>query len=674
MNLVSASPAESDIDWYKNELKSSAISETMADHAGFRLQAGRYLIPYFTRDGAPTEFIKAKLRVPVVLEQSGTGYAHEKGGKESKYITVLKPKTGGLLPYWPKIPTVNHNQLLASSTHELWVVEGEKKAISAQCCLLSVGISASVVGLGGVNVVDSLIADIPDLRYSTEVDGTPIHRRVVLALDWGTDNPDVVAAEIKLARYFKELGATVLVLRWNAPAGVEQKIDDYIAAGGSIEDAIKYSEALGLDPAADAEAPLRAYNERFAKMGGEIVELATGTILSYSRARVQLAHETIPVVRGKRVVLVPIIEEWISWPDVRLLDGLVMEPWPFGVAAQRLTDDNKLNIFTGWPPSPPWDIELSTKVWDAHLDHLFSDPFERQWVTCWIANIVQHPAAVCSTYLALVSRIQGTGKGLFVRTLERMLGGALCTAGTREAWVGRFNGDWSGKLLVVTDELQAHNKREAVLMGESIKRVVGSKNLSIERKGMDTLSVLNTTHHVFCGNLDNITYLEDGDRRAFYSRSTRPLPPAMADALAAFLAHPDSQVALLQWAMRVDLSDWDACAPAPRTQAKLDSIAANTDGMAEFVASIGEWAHKDIYTTQEMVMIYEQIEGDTWRSGARNFVPSFRRYGIITPPPMGNGLVKVKGVPLRLWCVRNHEEWANRQAQEWAVEYAKIAK
>ena len=669
MSITSIDGSESDIDWYNQELLDSKISDTAAGQCGFKLQAGRYLIPYYDMAGTRLKFTKARHRNPPRPDNNEKydPYQHEKGGKDMRYTTVVPMADGTIPPYWPPIATADHMALRVAAQHQLWIVEGEKKAVSAQCALLGAGIAGSVVAIGGVGTYAQLLQDLDKVTYHVEVDGVAIKRRVVVALDWNVVNVDVQQAELALCQYFQARGAAVLVLRWPVlqDAG-EQKIDNWLAGGGDIEAAIKYSEQLALDPTAAAEAPMRDYNTKYGKMAGDVVNLKTGIVLPYGKMRTQLEHERVMVQRGKKMVDVPILEEWSKWPDVRILKGFTFHPWGLDNPDSRQTPeilDSHLNLFVGWPELPPWEADYT--LWTKHLKHLFPDPSQRAWVSCWVASMVLRPELLCATYLVLSSKKQGTGKGLFAQGILKLLGGYFVKAGT-EQWK-RFNGDWAHALLVWSDELRFNTNREQKAVSERIKDIVGSKLIKIEGKGKDSYTTQNYMRLLFTTNSEAVVYLDTGDRRAAIYDTPTILPPEQGKALSTWLESEQGMAGLMCWANSVDLTGFNPAAPAPMTIAKRDAIAACASEMEVFVAAIAEGealTGKDVYTIVELMNDYHRVNGRPWHSDNARFSQALRRAGLESVAR----LIKVQGTPQRLTAVRRAEHWEGADNALWIKE------
>lgn len=131
------------------------------------------------------------------------------------------------------------------------------------------------------------------------------------------------------------------------------------------------------------------------------------------------------------------------------------------------------------------------------------------WDVAWLAQMVQDPMTLPRSFLLILGG-QGTGKGLFLKALSRMLGPSFLTVSQRRHLVGNFNVMLQGKLLVFADEI-------FVLDAEAknvLKNKTSEETIAIEPKGKDPYEVKNTSRVIMATNEKHAWDAEIDDRRS----------------------------------------------------------------------------------------------------------------------------------------------------------------
>jgi len=178
----------------------------------------------------------------------------EKPGKFTKYEQPLK--TGLALDVPPQA-----HPALSDPARRLWIVEGEKKVDS----LVSHGECAIDV-LGG---------------WSWKRDGLPLRdwdeirlvgREILIAFDSDAERlAQVRLARSALASYLRGRGATVKIVKLHDKQdGSKTGVDDFLAAGGTVEELCGLSEEFTGFEASARDWPIMA-EEAYHGLGGEVV-------------------------------------------------------------------------------------------------------------------------------------------------------------------------------------------------------------------------------------------------------------------------------------------------------------------------------------------------------------------------------------------------------------------
>lgn len=125
-----------------------------------------------------------------------------------------------------------------------------------------------------------------------------------------------------------------------------------------------------------------------------------------------------------------------------------------------------------------------------------------------MARLVQKPNEI-ATGLVLMGK-QGTGKGVFVKTLGKLFGKHFLHLDSVERLVGNFNFHMKNAVLVFADEaIWGGNKKDV----GRLKAMVTEELALIEPKGKDAIAVPNFRHFIFSSNEDWPIHLDPDDRR-----------------------------------------------------------------------------------------------------------------------------------------------------------------
>ena len=132
------------------------------------------------------------------------------------------------------------------------------------------------------------------------------------------------------------------------------------------------------------------------------------------------------------------------------------------------------------------------------------------YVLGWLAWIIQKPDQKHETCL-LLQGVEGCGKNKLVEIVKRVLGETLCfDTYNIEDIIGGFNSQLSGKLLIIGDELVGY---AGFKKSDFIKGMLTSPNISITKKGVDTIAEKSFQRYIFTTNNDETLRISNNDRR-----------------------------------------------------------------------------------------------------------------------------------------------------------------
>jgi len=132
------------------------------------------------------------------------------------------------------------------------------------------------------------------------------------------------------------------------------------------------------------------------------------------------------------------------------------------------------------------------------------------YVIGWLVWLIQKPDLKHETCL-LLQGIEGCGKNMFIEFVKRVIGEKICfdTYNIKDI-IGDFNALLSGKLLIIGDELVGY---AGFKKSDFIKGMLTSPNISITKKGVDTIAEKSFQRYIFTTNNEETLRISNNDRR-----------------------------------------------------------------------------------------------------------------------------------------------------------------
>lgn len=141
--------------------------------------------------------------------------------------------------------------------------------------------------------------------------------------------------------------------------------------------------------------------------------------------------------------------------------------------------------------------------------------------------------------LLLVSEERNTGKSTFLNFLKALFQNNV-TFNTNEDFRSQFNSDWSGKLLIVVDEVLLSRREDS----ERLKNLSTTLSYKVEAKGKDRDEIAFFAKFVLCSNNENFpVYIEPEETRYWVRKVSRlekddtSFLQKLKDEIPAFLYH-----------------------------------------------------------------------------------------------------------------------------------------
>lgn len=604
--------------------------------------AAGFTLPYFDLAGKPTGFYRLRY-----LEDTRTGFDALTGKKALRYTQPGGTVTEVYLP-----PLVDWRSLATKVDVPLLITEGELKA----ACTTKHGIPT--IGLGGVWSFQSKKHTTPMLPIFDSFDLKDRTVYIVYDSDAVT-NPDVIAAELRLAQRLTERGAVVLIGRIPPNEQIQKVgLDDYIVLNGIAD--LK-SQVLDVAFEYAASATLHTLNKRalYVRDPGFIWDhelgqrISPGAFKEHAFSNVHFWEKKI-VNKAEHMVKTPAAPAWLQWEHRAEVPGLTFDP-----GADTITSDGKLNLWTGWGLDRP--AKGTIAPWVDLLNHLFGADLEsRTWFERWCAYPLQHPGYKLNTAAAIWGTVQGSGKTLVGHTLMRIYG-AKHSAELKDTDLDDERNEWAeNKQFVLADDITARGDRKFM---RRLMTMITQKSMRLNPKYIPSYSVPDCINYYYTSNDPDALYMDDGDRRFFIWEvlAGKYLP------YKAYVAWRDSAAgasALWHHLLSLPLGEFDPQAPAPDTAGKRSMIFLGKSDLGGWVRDLKDnGVHMlrsaglkgDLFTAKELHAVYDPTgEG---RASVNGLARELRRAGYM-PAATGNPLHMPDGRQCVAYAVFNGEHWA----------------
>jgi hypothetical protein len=149
------------------------------------------------------------------------------------------------------------------------------------------------------------------------------------------------------------------------------------------------------------------------------------------------------------------------------------------------------------------------------LQHIFGEQYELG--LDYLTILWQKPMQILPI-LCLVSTERNTGKTTFINLLKLIFESNM-TINTNDDFRSKFNGDWSGKLIIAVDEVLLDKREDS----ERIKNLSTAKSNKIEFKGKDKIEQVYFGKFILCSNNEDSFIKIDAEETRYWVRKINPL-------------------------------------------------------------------------------------------------------------------------------------------------------
>lgn len=601
-----------------------------------------FKIPYYTATGELLRMFRYRYRDTV--ERSGL----VKGAKLPKYA---QPKNTPVEVYFP--PLVNWPAVLASKD-SIVLTEGELKA----ACATKMGYPT--IGLGGVFNFGSkekhwkLVPALQDIDWND--------RDAVIVFDSdAVTNPQVVLAEVRLAKALSNVGARVFIVRLPPDGKNKVGLDDFLVQKGPVgfSDLVEETREFGLSEA------LHQLNAEvvYVRHPSMVVELPKdGRPANQPRFNIMRVGEFQNEVYANRRYVVngsgvenSAAKDWVEWPGRFTLDSVVYEP-----GQDKFIDGQQLNMWEGWGAKPAkGDVSLFTQL----LDFVFNgaEPAHRKWFLQWAAYPLQNPGVKLNSAVVLWSLEQGVGKSLLGFTLGRIYGKNYVKVNKKQL-DGSFNGWLAMKQFVVGEEVTGGSGRE---VADVLKDLITGPEVMVNRKYEPEYTVRNCANFFFTSNHQDAFFITGTDRRYFVHEVADKPSDAFFKKYDRWFKTQVAANALFDYLLHVDLTGFNPMAEAPRTRSRQEMVDAGKSEHGVWIDELKTFPDNKLrvgdvvlpfalYTVEDLLALYQPEDAVVRRRypvTAKAFAAAMKEAGFKMAAE-GAAVDTVKGKKQRLWIVR----------------------
>ena len=380
----------------------------------------------------------------------------------------------------------------------------------------------------------------------------------------------------------------------------------------------------------------------------------------------QLSHNALNCYHGIGTVLAPAgttgtrsaANRLVNSGLVQRVNGMTYLPgqpqlvsWEFsGRVAMYL---NRWQNYTFAMPEKITDKDV--QPWLDHVEYLFPDAGDRNYLIDFLAHIVQHRGRKIR-WAPIIIGNQGVGKDLFLRPLIKGLGKTNFRQVEPQELLGRF-ADFYERELVVVEEVSRSERNDVYEKMKAIISGTASDTVTIERKFEQAYEVPNVVNFVFFSNHTDALNLSEDDRRFFVIMSHAEPKDAeyyvhLADQ---FYREQEGWRSVFAWLLRRDISKFNPDARPRFNESKAVMI---EDSLLPHVRKVrrellqGSLKHRTVLPIGELLDI---VAGDfsSFDNKTRDLFrfPSHAKKALAAAGWVYRAKqVRLEGEPERVWC------------------------
>lgn len=539
------------------KLEKEAMEMVERPAAGFK-------IPYFDLNGKPTSFWRFRFLEPQFLP----------GGKEIRYTQIKDSINEVYLP-----PLIDWAMVAKEVEIPILITEGELKAAAA-CAK-----EFACMALGGVWMFRSAKRGTNLLPQFKLINWQKRDVFIIYDSDAGK-NPDVLRAEVVLAKELTTIGAKVHIVRLPDDDGAKVGLDDYLLE----RDADDLDGLLATAQDFKSCQALHEMNEEvvYVKDPGSVFDLASGRAMRpgdfTAHAYANRHHPEVTTDKDgeTRLVMRSTAMAWLKWPGRAEVNRIVYKP-----GQPKFTKDSEINEWPGWAVEPK---KGNIEPWKKLLDHLFEgqEGWERCWFERWLAYPLQHPGAKMHAAVLMWGRHFGTGKSQVGYTMGKIYGENFAEISEQEMFDGK--NDWAARKQFILGDEVSSGAEDKKYVYDKLKAIITRQKIRIDIKFVPKYTLADCINYLMNSNYPDTFPMPEDDRRVFvWEVKCKPKDKDFYDTYIKWAGEGEKPgpgiPALFHHLLHLDLKGMGAADWAPQTQDKRN--------MAELTKTvIGAWVRR----------------------------------------------------------------------------------
>jgi Family of unknown function (DUF5906) len=538
------------------------------------------------------------------------------------------------------------------------ICEGELKSIACQMAVIGSGIPALVAGFPGTRMCANVREQLMSINCIGEGD---TRREVFIALDWngrGQSKERSADLEYELKKLYQGLGAKVYVLRWEPIDTGEQKLDDWLVAGGDISLALESTR--NAEQAKDTELCQHwdALNSTYAIMHGAFVPLANMS-QKYNVGHLNtMANDIRMQVTAKTFLKASQIWDLQPSQDRNTVDGYIFRPYPLGHTVERYVWEDGARKLNTAPPSP-WDMspigydgQPEVMPFIALLERLCQSNWE--WMAKFLAHCAQHPDER-GPHIVIFKDAGETGKSRLFETLDLVFGRYSGPIG--DSLTSSFNAALEHLVIAWWSDPVIHGGFDRDLES-ALKNFSGDSKISINHKGGAKYVVKNYGRLLIATNKDWIVPVSSNERRYTVFGGAEPMTKDWAADYMRWLMDGGVEQ-IRRYLTEMSLEGFSIHDNGPRTEQRIEMERLSAPPLLRFVAQ--EFERKDIWMVDDIRREYTEQTGKKLAANAIGMQLGKAGY-LVRQMRVGTAVVKY-------WALRNFAQWEGEDNAAWIKEY-----
>lgn len=382
------------------------------------------------------------------------------------------------------------------------------------------------------------------------------------------------------------------------------------------------------------------------------------------------SKEVFPQADGKPDKEIPVSRLWIESPRRK---SVICRTFKAG-GGLVINDPQGRRALNSWKP-----YDRTVEVDDLaaagvglfleHVDYLFGKDAGR--FLDWLAHIEQHPGVLPHTAWLHISNSFGTGRNWLASVLTRIWAGNVAASfDLVKTLSSGFNDRLSRKVLAIVDEIREGGRDSQWDHSEKMKSLITEEHRTVNPKFGRISVEYNACRFLMFSNHISAIPMEEGDRRIeVVVNEAAPNPADYYTRLYQAINDKRFIAGVAAFLARRDLSAFNPGAHAVVTAAKRRATEASKTPMVKQCEMLLKYWPCDVITPVDLLGVLDYVprEMAIRAKMTANHRRTLEQFGIRKKETS----LKVDGVTVRLWFIRNADQWSTASNSALVAEYLK---